>query len=201
MKPSRYEHFHSSLRHEMSQLNRKVTNELWGRREGNHQTHGAKSCLYCYPGEITTYQEKLPSSQILIIRVPTRENKVMAKDKVRRRAQWLTTTLYPYVQIGNTNCVTIMYGFNIASNSMCVAAVKRYVRNPLASKCLYSDISLSIGLPITLNWVYKIPRELSDRYIYMLLSVFHLLWVLFIVNGDCFFISSSQTLIITQKLY
>lgn len=38
MKPSKYQYSHSSLRHKMPQLNRKVTNELQRRKEENLQT-------------------------------------------------------------------------------------------------------------------------------------------------------------------
>lgn len=41
MKPSKYQYSHSSLRHKMPQLNRKVTNELQRRKEENLQTYRA----------------------------------------------------------------------------------------------------------------------------------------------------------------
>lgn len=92
MKPSRYQHFHSSLRHEMPQLNRKVTNELQGSEEGNHQGIWSKPLPYYYPGKIITHHERLPSSQILAIHFTTSEKKVIAKDRVKGCAQCITTT-------------------------------------------------------------------------------------------------------------
>lgn len=85
MKPSKHQYSHSSLRHKIPQLNRKVINELRGKKEGNLQPQ-SKLPLYCYPDKTRIYQEKLPSSQILIIHITTSDEKGMAKDKVKRFA-------------------------------------------------------------------------------------------------------------------
>lgn len=41
---TKYQYSHSSLRHKMLQLNRKVTNELQGRKEENIQAYRASFC-------------------------------------------------------------------------------------------------------------------------------------------------------------
>lgn len=48
----------------------------------------SKLFLYCYPDKIIIYQEKLPSSQILIIHFTTSDEKIMAKDKVKRPSNY-----------------------------------------------------------------------------------------------------------------
>ena len=85
MKPSKHQYSHSSLKHKIPQLNRKVTNEIQGKKEENLFTQ-SKLFLYCYPDKIIIYQEKLPSSQILITYITTNDEKVMAKDKVKKFA-------------------------------------------------------------------------------------------------------------------
>ena len=86
MKPSKYRYSHSSLRHKMPQLNRKVTNKLQKEKRGNSSDIQNKLSLYCYPDKIIIYQEKLPSSQILIIHIIAGDEEVMAKDQVKRLA-------------------------------------------------------------------------------------------------------------------
>lgn len=46
----------------------------------------SKHFLYCCPDKIIIYQEKLPSSHILIIYFTTSDEKITAKDKVKRLA-------------------------------------------------------------------------------------------------------------------